>query len=233
MTAKLGKFAHRQPGVTLNIKSVTMLTRLIFIAALTIYSTSIFAEKSNIQYNQLETGTLLIATDKLNKSEFHHSVIYITQHSEQGTYGVIINKPTHMSVNEAMPDNKQLDKPSKLYFGGPMHATFLFVITQEGKHEDLHKLIDGLYFGAGDRATIEINNSTPQDATRTFIGFSSWGPGQLDKEIEHGVWLLAPGTKKDIFDDHPEILWKNPALPKDSFRKSPRNHNQHTASGHY
>ena len=180
---------------------------LIYSATSLIMTTPVLADKNVIEYKQLQTGTLLIATDKLNQSEFQHSVIYITEHNDQGTYGVIINKPTHMTVNEAMPDNKQLDKPSKLYFGGPMHASFLFVITQDGKHKDLHKLLDGLYFGAGDKTTIEINNPQTHPLTRTFIGFSSWGPGQVEKEIESGVWLLAPGTRKDIFDEHPESLW--------------------------
>jgi putative transcriptional regulator len=180
--------------------SILVLTCLLF-------SASVFAGQNDIKYTQLEVGTLLVATDKLNQSEFHHSVIYITEHSDQGTYGVIINKPTHMSVNEAMPNDRQLKTPSKLYFGGPMHAQFLFVITEDAKHEDLHQLVDGLYFGAGDKTTIELNAEKSHPVTRTFIGFSSWGPGQLDDEVKHGVWLLAPGSKKDIFDKHPEKLW--------------------------
>lgn len=190
------------------IRLPTPFFSLLLLFSISIMPITVFADKHDIQYNQLEVGTLLIATDKLANSEFHHSVVYVTQHSEHGTYGVIINKPTHMTVNEAMPDDKQLKEPSKLYFGGPMHATFLFVITEDQEHEELHQLIDGLYFGAGDKTTIEVNSTAAtHTVTRTFIGFSNWGPGQLDKEIKSGVWLLAPGTKKDIFDKDPEALW--------------------------
>ena len=170
-------------------------------------TTSFAEDESSIKYGQLEAGSILIATDKLNGSEFYHSVVYITQHSEHGTHGFIINKPTHMSINEAMPENMQLSNASKLYFGGPMHAQFLFVLTKNHEYPELHNVIDGLYFGAGDRAMIEINRLA-HDATRTFIGFSNWGPGQLQKELDHEAWLVAPGSVKDIFDDHPEALWE-------------------------
>ncbi|MDH5544641.1 MAG: YqgE/AlgH family protein [Gammaproteobacteria bacterium] len=176
-------------------------------AVFTLMASLAAAESPQIHYEQLEAGSLLISTAKTQGTEFYHTVVYITQHGEDGTHGFIINKPTHMTVNEAMPDNMRLEHPSKLYFGGPMHAQFLFVLTQAHKYPELHDIVQGLYFGAGDKAMIEINRVS-HDETRTFIGFSSWGPGQLRKELDNEVWLVAPGSIKDVFDEHPEELWQ-------------------------
>lgn len=188
-----------------NLKYTSPLGILLLISL--IISPAFAQPGESIRYSQIEAGTLIIATDKLNRTDFQRAVIYVTEHSEHGTHGVIINKPTPMFINEAMPDSMQVKNPSHLYFGGPMHAQFLFILTKDGKHQNLHNVVNGLYFGAGDQTMIELN-SQAHDQTRTFIGFTSWGPGQLDKELEHEVWLVAPGSVKDVFDEHPETLWK-------------------------
>ena len=195
---------------TITSKQLSLSIALAFAMILgTIGFSSLALAENHMHMEHVERGTILIATDKLNDTDFSKSVVYITEHSEHGSYGFIINKPTHMFVNEAMPDGHKTANPNHhIFFGGPFHVTALFVLTRDGDHDNLHTVSDGLFFGAGDAATIELNGPASTNVTRTYMGFSNWGPGQLASQIDQGVWIAVPGDKEEIFSEKPTELWQ-------------------------
>ena len=154
----------------------------------------------------LERGKMLLATELLDQGEFSHSVIYITENNAGGTFGLIINRPTPFPVNEVVPN--QTDK-TKVFFGGPMHTQFMFLLA-EGKltvDSPLHKVKDDIYFGAGTDNLSKLHADPSAQHIRTFAGFASWGPGQLQVEINNGFWIEVPATVNDIFSENPDDLW--------------------------
>lgn len=166
--------------------------------------------ENSFQNQNIKRGSILISTKKLDNTDYQQSVVYITEHGEHGSYGLIINKPTHMFVNEAMPDKQKTANPdSHIFFGGPYHVTALFILTRDGKHKNLYDVEEGMFFGAGDATTIELNGPESTNVTRTYMGFSNWGPGQLATEIASGMWIPVSSSNKTVFSEKPANLWKS------------------------
>ncbi|MDH5229977.1 MAG: YqgE/AlgH family protein [Gammaproteobacteria bacterium] len=161
------------------------------------------------QDQTLNKGKFLVATKALNETSYARTVIYITEHDDNGTYGLIVNKPTEIFMNEILPAPKKESVGSEhLYFGGPMHMKFLFVLAQTKKSEGLHPIQGDIYFGAGQEVVSELSGQIKNIKVRTYAGFSSWGPGQLQQEIDDGGWVVAPGDAKGLFDENTESLWQ-------------------------
>lgn len=171
---------------------------------------SSFAEtgKKKIHGN-LNKGVFLVATDKLDGFSLKKSVIYITQHDESGTSGFIVNRPTNLSINEAFPEtHASKSTNSTLYFGGPLHSQYLFILTQTDTPNGLYPINQQVYFATGDEMKNRLHAET-KDIIRTYAGFMSWGPGQLEDELTSGNWVLAPGNIKQLFSNDTSEMWKS------------------------
>jgi len=162
---------------------------------------------SSKQNSKLEKGVFLVATKTLDNSPFDKSVIYVTQYGSSGTYGLIVNRRLPMAVNEVIPEAKQSDDENNLFFGGPMHARHLFILTETNEAAGLHPVNHGIYFGAGPAIVSRLEKSDNQHSIRTYAGFSSWGPGQIEQEIKSGDWLVIPANSQQLFNKNPELLW--------------------------
>ncbi|MDH3326907.1 MAG: YqgE/AlgH family protein [Gammaproteobacteria bacterium] len=167
-----------------------------------------FAGKKRAHGN-LSQGVFLVATDKLNEFSLKNSVIYITQHDGSGTSGFIVNRPTNLTINEAFPDTHASNSTNNtLYFGGPLHSQYLFILTQTKTPEGLYPINREVHFGTGEEMKARLHSET-KDIIRTYAGFMSWGPGQLEEELTAGDWVLAPGNIKQLFSDDTSEIWKN------------------------
>ena len=159
--------------------------------------------------DNLNKGVYLVATKRLNDTGYEKSVIFITEHGQAGTYGIMVNRETQVLLEDVVPEARvQGHKGEKLYFGGPMHAQFLFVLTNTKDLDGLHKVTPGISFGAGKETVARLNAKKSSEATRTYAGFSSWGPGELEQEINSGIWVLAPGEGANLFDTDTTQLWQ-------------------------
>ena len=159
-------------------------------------------------HGNLSKGVFLVATDNLNEFSLKKSVIYITQHDETGTSGFIVNRPTNLTVNEAFPETHASNTTNNtLYFGGPLHSQYLFILTQTEATEGLYSVSRQVYFATGEEMKSRLHSET-DDVIRTYAGFMSWGPGQLEEELTAGDWVLAPGNIKQLFGDDTSEMWK-------------------------
>jgi len=186
------------------LKQSLVLLAIVLIA----FSTNSFAEKSE-KYGNLKKGIFLVATDGLEYTSLNKTVIYITQHDETGTSGLIINRPTKLDINEAFPETHASDTTnSTLYFGGPLHTKYMFMLTETDFSQGLHPVNQNIYFGTGDEMAVRLQSENSRDKIRTFAGFMSWGPDQLASELDHGDWVMAPGNPQQIFTKDGDDLWK-------------------------
>lgn len=178
------------------------------ILLVTLFSLSTFAASAQAGKDDIERGKLIIATDRIKHGGFVHSVVYITENNKGGAFGLIINRPTPFGIKELLPEQKRDDK---IFFGGPMHTQFTFMLA-EGKLKGktpLHPIGSDIFFGAGESSLKQVITDPGARHIRTFAGFVSWGPEELQREVKDGLWLVVPASSGDIFSEHPDDLWQN------------------------
>jgi len=157
----------------------------------------------------LAKGVFLIATHQLSDSSFSHAVVYLTEYGPEGSYGLIVNRPTEIPLAEAVGEYGKPHHPKDLlYFGGPMHAQYMFVLTRTHDQQDASFVSQGVFFAAGmDAIERIVKPAYANDTSRTYGGFYSWGAEQLKAEVDRGDWLVAPENANIIFSTHPDKLW--------------------------
>ena len=167
------------------------------------------------------TAMLLVARDELPDSNFKDSVVLVMNNIGLGPAGIIVNRPTRIAVSTLFPDIERLAQAhDKLYFGGPVEiesVSFLFCADKPPEHAV--EVLDGVYLSSDKDLLLKLlGRDKPMDGLRIFIGYSGWGPGQLQAEIARGDWKLAPAKSETIFDAKPEHPWPDRPAP-DSERR--------------
>ncbi|MBC8515089.1 YqgE/AlgH family protein [bacterium] len=144
--------------------------------------------------NQLATqGDLLLAHPRMSDPHFAGSVVLLVEHGEDGAFGLVLNKPYELLVNE------EGVKPPFVFHGGPVDSESIWgVSTQEGN--ETRKVLEGVHWGNGEQVAGAGKN-------RLFLGYSGWDPGQLERELVEDVWIVVPATPTLVFDCTPESLW--------------------------
>ena len=155
-----------------------------------------------------KAGRLLVSEPFMQDPYFKRSVILLTEHTENGSFGLIINKPIPMYLNEAIENAPEFD--SRLSLGGPVQKETLHYLHQLGdKIPNSTEVMDGVFWG-GDFETIkdliESGDIQPGDI-RLFVGYSGWAEGQLDSEMKSKSWIVAKADKNLLFSEKSENLW--------------------------
>lgn len=151
-------------------------------------------------------GRLLISSGGLYDPNFRHTVVLIGEHNADGALGVVLNRALDITVEEAVPVLADLVPPAEvLYRGGPVQPSSPVLLAELARPE----LADILVFGAVGFLVGEIDEDIRPEIVRgrLYAGYSGWGPGQLESEMEADSWILDPARKDDVFTDEPELLW--------------------------
>lgn len=152
-------------------------------------------------------GRLLIASPQLDSPIFARSVVLVLEHEEgQGAKGIILNLPTNATMTDLagklFDEEFTWDKP--LHLGGPVAGPLLVLHTRP-KMADL-EIVSGVYV-ALDAAKSQHLITQEIEPSLVVANFSGWAPGQLEKELEEGVWTVAPFDARRIFGGVDQDLW--------------------------
>jgi putative transcriptional regulator len=156
-------------------------------------------------------GKFLVAAPKLLDGNFVRTVILMVDHSDSGALGLILNRPTGLTVKElwaqvlATSDEASGEclTDDTVYTGGPCTGTLMALHS----NEDLAQLVvlPGVYFSSQiDQLSTLL--STGSHPLKVFYGYSGWGKSQLEREMETGSWLVAEPTLELVMSD-PDELW--------------------------
>jgi putative transcriptional regulator len=155
-------------------------------------------------------GRLLVATPSLVDPNFASAVLLLLDHDADGSLGVVLNRPSAITVASVLPDwATSVDPPEVLFEGGPVStdAALAVALVPDAGTDPIgfRRLFD---------RTGIIDLDTPPEVLapaitrmRVFAGYSGWGSGQLESEIEEGSWYVVDSTAHDIFDAEPGALW--------------------------
>ena len=155
-------------------------------------------------------GMFLVAKPRV-PGTFEESVVLLLAHTkEDGSLGVIINRSSEATLEDALPDLKVKDGPvHQLYFGGPVALNTLLVVfrTPNPPPGSVPVMAD-VYFSA-EQEVLEnlVKRKKPANEMHIFIGYAGWGPGQLQWEIRRGDWEVVRGDRESVFEKEPELIW--------------------------
>ncbi|MBP9707571.1 MAG: YqgE/AlgH family protein [Oligoflexales bacterium] len=168
---------------------------------------------------------LLLAMPHVRDGFFEKSVILITEHNAKGAFGVALNRlsPLHLEDVIFMEQKLPITKSIPVWLGGPVElgsATILEHLNKE-REDDLGFLLhsnEAILVRLMDHFSSELNinrsvNMHPKNASlfpyRFIVGFSSWMPQQLDRELAAGDWLQIDYDEELIFNTEIENIWQN------------------------
>ncbi len=151
-------------------------------------------------------GHLLIAGPRLVDPNFWRTVVLVGEHSDEGALGVVLNRSSETSVEEAVPELAVLAKGmGAVHVGGPVQPSAVVVLADFAEPEDAGALVlDSVGFLPSD---VEPESLGQLRRARVYVGYAGWGPGQLDDELEEGSWIVEPAVPDDVFTNDPEGLW--------------------------
>lgn len=155
-------------------------------------------------------GRLLISEPFLRDMFFKRSVVMLANHNNEGSFGVILNKPVEFKFNEVVQGFPQFEAP--IYMGGPVSTENIFFIHTMGEWiDESHEIMQGLYWG-GNIETVKAlmeDGKLDKNQIKFFLGYSGWAPNQLAEELKKYSWVITDSRPSKIMKPHSEDLWKN------------------------
>jgi len=160
-------------------------------------------------------GRLLVATPVLSDPNFRRTVVLVVEHEEeQGTLGVVLNRPTQVPVDQVLEPWMDLaTSPSVVFSGGPVatnSALALALVPGTDEPVGWHPL-DGspavARLGLVDLDAPPGLLAAAIVSLRVYAGYAGWSAGQLEAEISEGAWYVLPAEQGDAFCAEPERLW--------------------------
>lgn len=157
-----------------------------------------------------EKGDLLLSEPFLLDDHFTRSVILLCEHSEEGSFGFILNNTLDLQLHDFA--DQFPDVPATVGFGGPVDRTQLFFLHTLGMLENAIPVREGIYLGGNYQEILELlrNNAISISDIRFFIGYTGWSPGQLEKELDEKTWIVtAPPSDMSIMEASDDTLWRD------------------------
>jgi len=160
----------------------------------------------------IRPGALLVARPELVDANFRRTVVYVVGHGEDGTWGVILNRPSETPVHNVLPQWAPLAARSQVVFmGGPVQPTAamsLGLCLPGSSPADQ----EGMAQVAGQVGLLDLDGEPDSFAgvlggIRIFAGHAGWGDGQLAAEIDDGMWDVLTGLPDDVLAGPSTDLW--------------------------
>jgi putative AlgH/UPF0301 family transcriptional regulator len=161
--------------------------------------------------DDVAAGSLLVAMPALSDPTFAGTVVYVLDHSDSGTLGVVLGRPSQVEIRDVLPGWCDLAvEPGVFHVGGPCETdTALCLATSRdgAPAPALRRVAGNVYLVDLDSDPAELEGRL--DGLRVFAGYAGWSTGQLAAEIAEGAWACVPGRATDVLSlvSGPE-LWR-------------------------
>jgi len=199
------------------------LIKILFLSLL--FNFCVFAGAESTSKNYLKgkfytsvKNHLLIASKKMNDSKFKESVIVMLEHDKEGAWGLVVNKPIGNMPLALLIDasNTTTAEREKLYniklpifWGGPVNPNEIFILhSKEYKNNNSLKYGD-ISLSRDYKILLDIVKKEGPENILIILGYSGWGDGQLEGEMEKDHWLLSNIDLDIIFSKNSKKKWKN------------------------
>ena len=156
------------------------------------------------------SGILLIADPFLKDPNFLRTVVFLCEHKPEGSFGFVLNRKYENTLDELVPDLAGHTMP--VFYGGPVQMdTIHFLHQYPAEIPGAQEVLEGIYWGGDfDILVSQVKNGNiDAGKIRFFIGYSGWSAGQLTEEIVERTWLTVEATRKLVFHQHYQDIWKD------------------------
>ena len=159
-------------------------------------------------------GSFLIAANHLRDPNFYRSVVMMLEHNDQGAMGLVINRPSAMTIGKALSQQGQTSvNKDPVFVGGPVEPTSLFILhncLSLGKRDQ--EVAPGLFLAGSENSFEEVVRSgkSPEAGVRFRLisGYAGWGGEQLEGELERGDWYCIPADSTLVLEEDVYGLWE-------------------------
>lgn len=154
-------------------------------------------------------GKLLVASPALADPNFARSVVLITEHNDDGAMGIVLDRPSDASVADVVPQLREVaGAEAPVYVGGPVQPTALVVLAEFADPDAAAWIVTAdVGFASADVDMAEL--ATAVRRARVYAGYSGWGAGQLEGELELDSWIVEPPLPRELFPGEPQTLWND------------------------
>jgi putative transcriptional regulator len=152
-------------------------------------------------------GKLLVSSPSLVDPNFRKTVVLIAHHDDDGAMGLVLSRPSDVPALHAVPSLEGLpgaDDP--VFVGGPVQPDAFMVLAEfEDVGQAAAPIMAGLGFMPADAEPEELSIRR----LRLFAGYSGWGAGQLEAELDESSWIVVDAVTDDAFAPDPDELWRS------------------------
>ena len=153
-------------------------------------------------------GKLVVASPALVDPNFARTVVFITEHNEDGAMGIVLNRPSETAVEAVVPPLAEIAGSEPVYVGGPVQPEAI-VLLAEFTDPDAAAWIVVADVGLASADTELEELAAAVRRGRVYAGYSGWGAGQLEAEMELDSWIVEPPLPAELFPDDPNSLWSD------------------------
>lgn len=158
--------------------------------------------------DDVRPGALLVAMPALTDPTFAGTVVYVLDHGENGTLGVVLGRPSQVAIRDVLPGWCDLAvEPGVFHVGGPCETDTALCLARAARPapDDRSPAAggDGLRRVAGEVCLVDLDADPGAlvgrlSGLRVFAGYAGWSAGQLAGEIDEGAWACVPGRAGDV-----------------------------------
>jgi putative transcriptional regulator len=162
-------------------------------------------------------GRLLVAAESMGDPRFQNTVIYMVEHNADGALGLIVNRPFGTMPLARLFEHFELEahgvaREIEVYYGGPVAPQRGFLLhSAEVVMEGSIVVGEGVAMTSEAEMLYKIARGEGPERSLFALGYSGWGPSQLESELARGDWFTIPFDPDLVFTPDPARSWKRAA----------------------
>ncbi|MFQ5736473.1 MAG: YqgE/AlgH family protein [Thermodesulfobacteriota bacterium] len=155
-------------------------------------------------------GRFLVANEHMRDPSFSGTVILLIDYGWKGAVGVVVNRPTDVTLSAALPGVKGIGRTrEKVWYGGPVGANRMVMLIRSAKALEGSTRLFADVYASSNRGLVEgFLDGSAKGEFRFYVGYAGWAPQQLEIEVLQGGWYVMDAAPEEVFSKDPSRVWQ-------------------------